>query len=529
MKILTAKQMGEVDRLTTERYHIPSLLLMENAGRSVADELEKACPNVVNQRVLLFCGTGNNGGDGLVVARHLAARGGRPEVWILGDPARYHGDALENWRMFQHLDLPIRILPDLESRTSLLQKNAYPDVIVDALFGTGLSKPIGPEFHTTIEWINEARSRAFVVSVDLPSGVFADSPLLEGAAVQADLTVTFTALKAALVFPPASGKAGRVAVAPIGSPATLLENSDYRIELIDRAQVERALPARPRNSHKGTFGHVFVLAGSRDKSGAALMTGLAALRSGAGLVTLMLPESLRADMFGKIPELMGCWLPETKEGTADFSAANVVLDQLSQADAIVVGPGISTNSSTQQLVRTVVGGSPVPVVLDADGINAFAEDIESLHNDAGNPIVITPHPGEMARLLGTTTDLIQQSRLQVAESCATRHSLFTVLKGFQTIVATPSGRLFVNNTGNPGMATGGTGDILSGIMGRFLAGWRRRFSGLNSEALADFISAAVYLHGSAGDLAAAEKGEESLIATDLLTQLPEAFKGVRRG
>jgi len=259
------------------------------------------------------------------------------------------------------------------------------------------------------------------------------------------------------------------------------------------------------------------------------MTGLAALRSGAGLVTLMLPESLRADMFGKIPELMGCWLPETKEGTADFSAANVVLDQLSQADAIVVGPGISTNSSTQQLVRTVVGGSPVPVVLDADGINAFAEDIESLHNDAGNPIVITPHPGEMARLLGTTTDLIQQSRLQVAESCATRHSLFTVLKGFQTIVATPSGRLFVNNTGNPGMATGGTGDILSGIMGRFLAGWRRRFSGLNSEALADFISAAVYLHGSAGDLAAAEKGEESLIATDLLTQLPEAFKGVRRG
>ena len=526
MKILTAKQMGDVDRLTTERYGIPSLLLMENAGRSVCDELVRACPNLVKNRVLVFCGTGNNGGDGLVVARHLAARGGKPEVWVFGDPAKFRGDALENWKMFQSLDLSIQILPDSGGRASLLKRTAYPDVIVDALFGTGLSKPIGSDFRRAIEWMNEARSRSFIVSVDLPSGVFADSPMLEGIAVQADLTVTFTALKIALVIPPAADKAGKVVVAPIGSPAALLADPEYLIELIDKTLVRRTLPPRPRSSHKGTFGHVFVLAGSRDKSGAALLTGLAALRSGAGLVTLMLPESLRSDMVGKVPELMAVWLQETQEGTADASAAEVVLRQLSQADAVIVGPGLSTNRSTQRLVRDVVRRSPAPVVLDADGINAFAGRPEGLRNDAGNPITITPHPGEMARLLGVTIEDIQRRRLETAEGCSVEHRLFTVLKGFQTIVATPSGRLFVNTTGNPGMATGGTGDILSGIMGRFVAGWKRKFNGANPEGLADYLAAAVHLHGLAGDLAAEEKGEESLIATDLLAHLPNAFKRV---
>lgn len=526
MKILTAKQMGEVDRLTTERYHILSLLLMENAGRSVCDELERACPDVVKNSVLVFCGTGNNGGDGLVVARHLVARGGRPEVWILGDPAKFRGDALENWKMFESLDLPVRIVPDARERSTLLKRTAYPDVIVDALFGTGLSKPIGSDFRGTIEWMNEARPRSFIVSVDLPSGVFADSPTLEGIAVQADLTVTFTALKIALVLPPAAGKAGRVIVAPIGSPAALLANLEYRIELIDRSMVRRVLPPRPRSSHKGTFGHVFALAGSRDKSGAALLTGLAALRSGAGLVTLMLPESLRRDLLGKVPELMAVWLPETQEGTADASAASVVLEQLSQADAVIVGPGLSTNRSTQQLVKNVVRRSPVPVILDADGVNAFAGKPEGLRNDAGNPITITPHPGEMARLLGVTIKDVQQRRLETAESCSVQHALFTVLKGFQSIVATPSRHLFINTTGNPGMATGGTGDILSGIMGRFVAAWRIKFNGANPEGLADYLCAAVHLHGLAGDLAAEEKGEESLIATDLVAHLPKAFKRV---
>ena len=526
MKILTAVQMGEVDRLTTERYRIPSLLLMENAGRAVAEELAKAKPEFAHERVLILCGTGNNGGDGLVVARHLASKGSRPEVWICGEPGRFRGDALENWNIFQTLGLPFEVLPSAESRSSLLQTIRCPDIIVDALFGTGLSKAIGPEFQSLLEWMNAARGQAFVVSVDLPSGVFADRNDLEGVAVQADLTVTFTAFKACLVFPPAADRAGKVVLASIGSPSELLENPEYRMELIDRAQIRRALPARRRDSHKGTFGHVFALAGSRDKSGAAIMTGLAALRSGAGLVTLLLPESLRGDFVGKVPELMTVWLPETETGTPDDSALQAILEALMQADAVVVGPGLSTQASTQQLIREVVRRAPVPVIVDADGINAFAGSIEKIGNGAGNPVVITPHPGEMSRLLNLPIPDIQRQRLATAESCSVRHGLFTVLKGFQTIVASPGGRLLINTTGNPGMATGGTGDILAGMVGRFVAGWRNSSAGPNREALADYLATAVHLHGLAADLAVLEKGEESLIATDLLAFLPEAFQRV---
>jgi ADP-dependent NAD(P)H-hydrate dehydratase / NAD(P)H-hydrate epimerase len=526
MKILTAKQMGEVDRLTSERYGIPSLLLMENAGRSVADELERSCEDLCHKRILILCGTGNNGGDGLVVARHLAARDMRPEVWILGDPTRYRGDALENWKMLQNLDLPVNVLPDSGNRTAILKRTAGPDVIVDALFGTGLSKPIGPDFRKIIDWINRARAHSFIASVDIPSGLFADCSNVEGAAVQADVTVTFTALKSALVFLPAADKAGRIVVVPIGSPAALLENPEYRIELIERAHVRRVLPARARDSHKGTFGHLFVIAGSRDKSGAALMTGLAAMRSGAGLVTLMLPKSLRSRVFGKVPELMTSWLAETEEGTIDAGSAKMAIEHLSQADAVVVGPGLSTHPATRMFVREIVQKSPVPIVLDADGINAFTGMGAALGNESGNPIIITPHPGEMARLMQVPIEDIQKHRMEHAEGCARKHNVHAVLKGSQTLIATPSGRILVNCTGNPGMATGGTGDILSGMMGRFIAGWRRKLSAGNRETLADFISAAVYLHGRAGDLAAGAKGEESMIATDLLVQLPAAFREV---
>jgi NAD(P)H-hydrate epimerase len=254
------------------------------------------------------------------------------------------------------------------------------------------------------------------------------------------------------------------------------------------------------------------------------MSGLAALRSGAGLVTLMLPESLRADLAGKIPELMTVWLPETAEGTPDASAAPKVIDQLSLADVVVVGPGLSTGVRTQELVREVVRKSPVAVVLDTDGINAFASQSENHHNEAGFPIIITPHPGEMARLLGSTIPDIQRNRIGTASAFAAKRNVFTVLKGFQTLVATPAGQILVNSTGNPGMATGGTGDILSGIMGRFVAGWSRKYRRDDVDALADSVAAAVFIHGLAGDIAARESGEESLIATDLVTYLPKAFQ-----
>jgi NAD(P)H-hydrate epimerase len=259
------------------------------------------------------------------------------------------------------------------------------------------------------------------------------------------------------------------------------------------------------------------------------MTGTAALRSGAGLATLLLPAGLQRDIVARVPELMSESLPETKSGTLDESGLALVLEYLKQADAVVVGPGLTTHPSTRQLVRGVVRLSPVPVVLDADGINAFAPKPEALRNESGQAIVITPHPGEMARLLGRSIADVQSRRVETALGCAREHSLFTVLKGFQTIVATPDGRTLINGTGNPGMATGGSGDVLAGMAGRFVAGWNRRYHSSDMRALGDALAAAVYLHGMAGDMAAIEKGEESLTATDLIGSLPPAFKGIYPG
>ena len=518
--------MAEVDRLTSERYLIPSILLMENAGRSFADELGKACPGLAERSIMVFCGRGNNGGDGFVVARHLALRCAKPSILLLGNPEKLKGDARTNYEIARAMNLPIHVLAEPSTVKSWLRKATPPDVIVDAIFGTGLGKPIGPDFKPVVDWINKASVRAFVASVDIPSGLFADSPAVPGHAVKAHLTVTFSALKLAHIVPPASDFAGKVVLVPIGSPPALLENPEYRLNLVDPARIRKVLPRRAADSHKGSFGHVYVVAGSGGKSGAALMTGMAALSSGAGLVTLWLPKSLQRSVVGKFPELMTEFLPETDDQTSDKSGAARLLEMLPNVDAMVLGPGMTVHPSTRKLIWELVRYSPVPVVLDADGINAFVPPAAPLRNEAGMPIIITPHPGEMARLMGKKIPEVQKNRLGIALDCAARHRCHVVLKGFQTVIATPGGEVFINCNGNPGMATGGTGDILAGIMGRFAASWKHHSSRPNPLNLADCLSAAVFIHGLAGDLAAEEKGMESLIATDLLAYLPEAFKKV---
>jgi NAD(P)H-hydrate epimerase len=408
----------------------------------------------------------------------------------------------------------------------LLNARSVPDVVIDAIFGTGLSKPVGPELAGVIDWTNRAGSKALVVAVDIPSGLMADSPAIPGPAVKAGLTITFSALKLALVVPPAADLAGRVVVAPIGSPEPLLDDPRYSLFFADEALARRALPPRPRTGHKGTFGHVYIAAGSRGKSGAALMTGIAALRSGAGLVTLWLPESLQREVVGKVPELMCEPLPETNDGTAAAGSADPLLSRLGSCDCLVVGPGLTTHPETQGFVHEIVQRSTVPVVIDADGINAFDTCPELLCNRCDQPIAITPHPGEMARLIGLPIAEIQMNRLETARRWSQRTGCYIVLKGFQTITAAPDGSAYINSTGNPGMATGGTGDILAGIMGRFAAGWKTK--GADPGILGGFLAAAVYVHGLAGDLAAEEKGMESLIATDLVPFLPGAFKRISR-
>jgi len=527
MKILTAVQMGEVDRLTTKRYLIPSLLLMENAGRSVADELSKACPDFCDRRIVILCGKGNNGGDGFVVARYLALRGASPSVLFFSDPDKLSGDAKINWDIVQSLGLPVRILPAVAEARACLRKQPHPDIVVDALFGTGLSKPIGPGYKPVVEWINKVGARAFIVSVDIPSGIFADDAAIPGPAVQADLTVTFSTLKLAHVLPPASDAAGKVVLMPIGSPPELYKNPEYCINLVEEAQVRRVLPRRVRDSHKGTFGHVHIVAGSRGKSGAALMAGLASLRSGAGLATLWTPESLLRDLTGKYPELMMEPVAETEEGTCDQSAADTILARSEEIGSLVIGPGLTTHSSTKKLVKELVRRSPVPIVLDADGINAFAGTSDFFGKRRKQPIVLTPHPGEMARITGLTISQIQDRRLETACEWAGKLGCYLILKGFQTVIASPDGDIYINRTGNPAMATGGTGDVLAGMVGRFMATWSRLRRNADCPKLEDFLCAAVYLHGLAGDLAVESIDEESLVATDLIEYLPDAFHKVR--
>ncbi len=523
MKILTAFEMGEVDRLSTEIYRIPSILLMESAGRGVAEEIKKAIPHLPGKRVLIFCGKGNNGGDGFVVARYLQREGGNPEVLLFADPNDLKGNAKVNWEMVEALGIAARIFLLPGKAAGFLRKTVPPDVIVDALFGTGLSKPLGREFKPIIDWINQAAARSRVVSVDIPSGLFADSQAIPGPAVKAHFTVTFTAPKLAQVLPPAADNAGKLILIAIGSPRALLEKPSYSMEWIDAATVRSAIPIRERDSHKGSFGHVYIVAGSRGKSGAALMAGLAALRTGAGLATLWLPESLQQEVVGKFPEIMTESLPETRTGSADRSGLEAILSRLDAADALVVGPGLTTASPTVDLVHRLVQQSTVPVILDADGINAFAGAPSELKNHRGQPIVITPHPGEMARLIGFSTREIQADRIGTAREFSRSQGCFTVLKGYQTVVASPKGRILINSSGNPGMATGGSGDVLAGMAGCFAGWWKVREQRGEPEFLASQMGAAVYLHGLAGDFAVRRKGMESVIATDLIEHLPDAF------
>ena len=531
MKILTAAQMGEVDRLTTERYRVPSILLMENAGRQCAAELTAAVPDITKKRTVVLCGGGNNGGDGFVAARWLALGGARPEIFLFAAPESLTGDARTNFLIAEAMRLPIQALPDAAAIAALFaDERAVPkaDVIVDALFGTGLARPIGPDFLPVINWVERASAYAFVLAVDIPSGLMADSPEIAGPVIEANMTVTFSALKPAHALMPASGCAGKIVLASIGSPDELINTPEHRWNLTDKENVRRVLPPRPRNTHKGSFGHVYVVAGSAEKSGAAFMAANAVLRAGAGKVTLWLPEGLRASIAGKYPEIMTEFLPVTNAGTFAHFGVRKLVSHLDAADVLVLGPGMTTEPSTQSFIHELVAHSPVPVILDADGLNAYAPLSEPIKNENDQPIVLTPHPGEMARLTGETVAEVQRRRVELAVGSAAQYNAWVTLKGSQTLVAAPDGELFINPTGNPGMATAGSGDILAGMMGRFVAAWKLR-GAESRQNLSEYIAAAVYLHGLSGDIAAREEGEESLVATDLLKYLPAAFKEVFHG
>lgn len=489
MKILTAEQMREVDRRTIEG-GMPALILMENAACRFVEFLERQFAPMERQRIVVICGKGNNGGDGLAIARQLKTRF-RPAALdvVLGwAPEEYRGEAAENWKMLGLAGVHASMEIEPRMRASTL--------VIDALLGTGLSGQARGRALELIREMNDGFPGASRVSVDVPSGLCED-----GESVRASHTVTFTAPKVEQVLPPACDRVGELHVVQIGTPAALVEkNPDYWLNLVEPEMFQRLLDARPGGAHKGDFGHVLVLGGAPGKGGAAAMAGWGALKAGAGLVTVACAEDERRTVTALAPELMTQpWMEDPGE-----------------KDVLAVGPGLGRDPEMAGLVQRLFSQSALPMVVDADGLNALAG---TAFQGPGPWRVLTPHPGEMARLSGRRLTDIQADRVGVARRFALERRVALVLKGQRTVVALRDGRVFVNPTGTPAMATAGSGDVLTGLIAGLMAQWPDR------RDLA--VLAAVWLHGRAGELGARQTTEMCLTATDLIRWLPEAIREAR--
>jgi NAD(P)H-hydrate epimerase len=512
MKIVTAAEMREIDRATSERFGVPSLTLMENAGTAVAEFVLSYYP--IAKSIGVICGKGNNGGDGFVAARRLSTAGKEVRVLLLADPAELRGDAAEMFKRMQLSCVVARSGDDLDGEKA--RATFASDLIVDAILGTGFRPPVSGLYAEAVQRVNAAESA--VVAVDIPSGADADVMGSQtGAVAHADAIVTFTAPRPAHVFGLLGN--GATVVAPIGSPEEAIRSS-LHLNMITPREIAALLAPRRPDANKGNFGHVLVIGGSLGKAGAAAMAGISALRAGAGLATVATAKSVLPTVAGFHPEVMTETLAETDEGTISLRALEYGrFDGLVRGKTVLaIGPGISRQTETSDLVRTLLARYKLPMVVDADGLNAFEGSADKLHG-RDHPLVITPHPGEMARLCGSTVKQILLDRINVARTFAREHQCITVLKGHRTLIAEPGGEIWVNTTGNPGMATGGTGDILTGMVAGVMA--------QNADRLLEAVLAAVYLHGLAGDVARETLGEQCLVATDLLTGLPEAMRRVR--
>ena len=525
LKILTADQMREIDRLTIEERGVPGLVLMENAGLRVCEFLAEEYSPLEDQRVVILCGKGNNGGDGLVVARHLVVKGlsAGLQVVLLGDPGRLKGDAAANYNMLRAVDFEPAVVRDSRAWQQLRPKLLPATLVMDALLGTGLRGPAEGLLLEVIRDLNENFQHVSIVAVDMPSGLPSDSGEPLGEAVRARHTVTFTAPKVSQIFPPNCEAVGDLRVARIGTaPSVLAAIPDLKLSLAEPGDFAGLFVPRERSAHKGDFGHVLVIGGSRATPGAVLMVGTSALRAGAGLVTVATAESATAAIVAHTPELMTLPVPEDPVPEDDDGSMTADAFQPSwteRATVVALGPGIGTKPGNQEMVRRIVREVGLPMVVDADGLTALASN----GNDwgaTGRILVLTPHPGEMSRLTGLAVSEIQKRRVEVARELAQRRGVYLVLKGYRTLTATPDGRVLVNPTGTPGMASGGSGDILTGMIAGLLA----QFADEPPERV---IAAAVYLHGLAAELATEEGSEQSTLATDILTFLPNAIRRLR--
>jgi hydroxyethylthiazole kinase-like uncharacterized protein yjeF len=513
MKLVTAEQMRGLDNTAINNFNVSSLELMENAGSRTVEVMLEKYGDPMGRTVVVFAGPGNNGGDGMAIARLLAAKLARPVVFLLVPVDKLKGDSAVNYSRL--LDLPVKtieITSEEELRTaSIILSQCW--AVVDGLFGTGLTRPITGIFAAAVKIMNEALCP--VIAVDMPSGLNADNGEILGSCVQADITVTFGQAKIGQVIHPGREYTGLLEVVDIGIPDTAVIEADIRLELLEK-KVGRWLPARIPMAHKGSYGHLLIVAGSLGKSGAAMLCGVGGLRVGTGLVTLCIPYELNQVVEASLWEAMTVPLRSTARGILSIEDYTIIKESLQGKDALVIGPGLGTADETAELIIKLYCESEIPLLVDADGLNILAADRALLKEPAG-PRILTPHPGEMSRLTGMATQSIMKNRVAITQDFAAKHNVFVVLKGADTLVCDPRGYTAINPTGNPGMATGGMGDVLSGIIGGFLA---QGLSPWEASCLG------VYSHGLAGDRLA-EETAAGYLASEVADQIPFVLEDLR--
>jgi len=515
MRIVTADEMAAMDRITIDRVGIPGVVLMENAGRGACEVMWRHFPDLAGKRVLVLAGGGNNGGDGFVIARHLWQQRVEVDVCCLRKPADYRGDARINLAILDKLGVPVGVLAAAADMPQLRERLGAADLVVDAILGTGLKAPVSGFYREVIELVNAVGRPVF--AVDLPSGLDATTGLPLGVCIEASVTATFGLAKIGQLVTPGCAFVGCLEVVDIGLPRSVTEMAEPSRLSLDLRELAPLVRAREMASHKGSFGHVLVVAGSVGKTGAGAMASMGAARAGAGLVTLAVPVSLHGLMEVKLTEVMTEPLAETAEQTIAEAAGPRLEELLQGKDALALGPGISTQEETRRVVLQLVEDSPCPVVVDADALTVLVGHLGVLKR-ARAPVILTPHPGEMGRLAGLSPAEVQSRRVELAQAFSREHGVTLVLKGARTLVASPEGRLAVNGSGNPSLASGGTGDVLTGLIAGFLA-----------QGLAPFQAAClgVYCHGAAADRLAPHYGDRGLMATDLLPEVPAVLKALR--
>jgi ADP-dependent NAD(P)H-hydrate dehydratase / NAD(P)H-hydrate epimerase len=511
MYLVFAEEMRRIDQTTIESFGIPGQVLMENAGRGATRWFLEQFPAALNKRIGILAGRGNNGGDGFVMARYLFQKGAAVTVYLLAEKERVAGDALINLNLAEKMGVPIIEIDGEDAWQAHQPSLAHQQIWIDAVLGTGLTSAVKGFFQTVIEFINQSKQPVF--AVDIPSGLDADTGRPHGVCVKAAATATFGLAKPGQILFPGAEYTGRLKIIDIGVPPSIVELLSPKKWLLTPALL--AGDARPRrlDAHKGDGGHLLIVAGAVGATGAAALATMAGLRSGAGLATLACPAGINTVLEPMVTEAMTLPVGEPDSMMFDDNAVNTVLDNLTGKACVAVGPGVGTSESTTDLVKSIVAESTVPIVVDADGLNCLAMNMDGLKS-AGAPIVITPHPGEMARLSGLTTAQVQADRIACARLMAEKYDVHVVLKGAGTVIAHPDGSVFINRTGNPGMAVGGMGDVLTGLI-----------AGLISQGYAVDVAVrvGVFLHGAAADDAAAKKGCQGYLASEVLAAVPRTL------